>query len=55
MIALETFLFLVIPALCRANVIGIDFGSENMKIGIVSPGSPLEIGLMALPIIGIRG
>lgn len=25
------------------NVIGIDFGSENMKVGIVSPGSPLEI------------
>lgn len=27
------------------NVIGIDFGSENMKIGIVSPGTPLDIGM----------
>lgn len=43
MFMFKAFLFLAIPALCGANVIGIDFGSENMKIGIVSPGSPLEI------------
>lgn len=28
----------------RGNVLGIDFGAENMKVGIVSPGSPLDIG-----------
>lgn len=28
-----------------ANVIGIDIGSDSMKVGIVSPGAPLEIGL----------
>jgi molecular chaperone DnaK (HSP70) len=27
-----------------ANVIGIDFGSENMKVAVVSPGSPFDIG-----------
>jgi hypoxia up-regulated 1 len=27
----------------NSNVIGIDFGSENMKVGIVSPGTPLDI------------
>ena len=28
----------------RGNVIGIDFGSDSMKIAIVQPGTPLEIG-----------
>lgn len=30
-----------------ANVIGIDVGSDTMKVGIVSPGAPLEIGNQA--------
>ena len=26
------------------NVIGLDFGSDAMKVAIVQPGSPLDIG-----------
>lgn len=43
---IRSTLFLLAASLVRfgtPNVIGIDFGSENMKVGIVSPGSPLEI------------
>ena len=29
--------------LASANVIGIDFGTEFMKVALVQPGSPLEI------------
>jgi molecular chaperone DnaK (HSP70) len=28
---------------CDANVIGLDFGSDAMKVAIVQPGSPLDI------------
>jgi len=28
---------------CLGNVIGIDFGSDAVKVGIVSPGTPLDI------------
>lgn len=27
-----------------SNVIGIDFASDSMKVAIVQPGTPLEIG-----------
>lgn len=41
-------LFCVVAALlCRVtdgNVIGLDFGSDAMKVAIVQPGSPLDIG-----------
>ena len=26
------------------NVIGLDFGSDSMKVAIVQPGTPMEIG-----------
>ena len=29
--------------LASSNVIGIDFGTEFMKVALVQPGSPLEI------------
>jgi molecular chaperone DnaK (HSP70) len=32
-------------AAVNANVIGIDFGSDNMKVGLVSPGK-FDIGMM---------
>ena len=40
-------LSVVITLLCRVtdgNVIGLDFGSDAMKVAIVQPGSPLDIG-----------
>lgn len=40
-----TLLLAVHLRFATPNVIGIDFGSENMKIGIVSPGTPLDIGM----------
>ena len=40
-IYLSSFVHLV-----NCNVIGIDFGSDTMKVAIVQPGSPLEIGLL---------
>ena len=30
-----------LAAIARSNVIGLDFGSDSMKIGIVQPGMPL--------------
>ena len=30
-------------AYVRANVIGLDFGSDTMKVALVAPGAPLEI------------
>jgi hypothetical protein len=27
-----------------ANVIGLDFGSDSMKVALVQPGTPFEIG-----------
>ena len=38
----KTILALV-AAVASANVIGIDFGTEFMKVALVQPGSPLEI------------
>lgn len=35
-----------------ANVIGIDFASDSMKIAIVKPGHPLEIGKFLSGVIG---
>lgn len=32
---------LSLAAIARCNVIGLDFGSDSMKIGIVQPGMPL--------------
>lgn len=29
----------------HSNVIGLDFGSDAMKVAIVQPGAPLEIGM----------
>ena len=47
-------LSIVIAVLCvvsqvqvQGNVMGIDFGSDSMKIAIVQPGTPLEIGKIA--------
>lgn len=40
-------LFVVASFLIRltdGNVIGLDFGSDAMKVAIVQPGSPLDIG-----------
>jgi hypothetical protein len=34
--------------LARANVIGIDFGSDSFKVALVQPGSPLDIGNISL-------
>lgn len=28
----------------QANIIGIDFASDSIKVAIVQPGTPLEIG-----------
>jgi len=39
--ALTLFLF-VVP-IVNGNVIGLDFGSDSMKVAIVQPGTPLEI------------
>ena len=30
-----------------ANVIGIDFASDSVKVALVKPGTPLEIGLFS--------
>lgn len=34
---------LLLAAVAYANVIGIDYGGESMKVALVQPGSPLEI------------
>jgi hypothetical protein len=36
---------IVCVQLVSGNVIGLDFGSDSMKVAIVQPGTPLEIGL----------
>ena len=44
---LVLLLFVVVALLGRVtdgNVIGLDFGSDAMKVAIVQPGSPLDIG-----------
>jgi hypothetical protein len=41
---LAVCLVLLCAVLARGNVIGIDFGSDTMKVAIVQPGTPLEIG-----------
>lgn len=33
---------------CAGNVIGIDFGSDTMKVAIVQPGAPLEVRALLL-------
>lgn len=35
---------LAVLSTVSANVIGIDFASDSMKIAIIQPGTPLEIG-----------
>jgi hypothetical protein len=43
-------LFVCVAALLskvQGNVIGLDFGSDAMKVAIVQPGSPLDIGQLA--------
>ena len=42
MILLATILA-VMQWIAAGNVIGIDFGSDSMKVAIVQPGTPLEI------------
>jgi hypothetical protein len=45
---ISKFIFIIFLGLLEkvsSNVIGIDFGSDSMKVAIVQPGSPLEIGL----------
>jgi len=39
------FLLLIASLLCHVggNVIGLDFGSDTMKVALVQPGAPLEI------------
>lgn len=44
---LVILLIVVVTLLCKVtdgNVIGLDFGSDAMKVAIVQPGSPLDIG-----------
>ena len=33
----------------NANIIGIDFASDSIKVAIVQPGTPLEIGKFYYP------
>jgi hypoxia up-regulated 1 len=40
---LQALIGFALVASTQANVIGLDFGTEFMKIAIVQPGSPLEI------------
>lgn len=40
---LSALLCLIAATVAQANVIGIDLGSENMKVGLVSPGK-FDIG-----------
>lgn len=32
----------------NGNVIGIDFGSDTMKVAVVQPGTPFEIGIIKI-------
>jgi molecular chaperone DnaK (HSP70) len=44
---MNTLFLLILQGLLAsisANVIGIDFGGDNMKVAVVSPGSPFDIG-----------
>jgi molecular chaperone DnaK (HSP70) len=43
LLALRVLLCVAVAAVAYANVIGIDLGSENMKVGLVSPGK-FDIG-----------
>ena len=40
---LRNIILALVAAVASANVIGIDFGTEFMKVALVQPGSPLEI------------
>ena len=40
---LRNIVVALVAAVASANVIGIDFGTEFMKVALVQPGSPLEI------------
>lgn len=44
-----SILYLALLAQVGANVIGIDFGSDNMKVGLVSPGK-FDIGTLIIPL-----
>ncbi len=35
----------VVVSVVQSNVIGIDLASDSMKVAIVQPGTPLEIGM----------
>ena len=46
------FLSIVLVSICsifvKGNVIGIDFASDALKVAIVQPGTPLEIGMIVV-------
>lgn len=44
LIAFFVAVFISFTATVNGNVIGLDFGSDSMKVAIVQPGTPLEIG-----------
>jgi hypothetical protein len=49
MFKITTALLVVVALLnfihnAHANIIGIDFASDSIKVAIVQPGTPLEIG-----------
>ena len=44
MVVIVVGLFALLVVNVTANVIGIDFGSDTMKVAVVQPGTPFEIG-----------
>ena len=44
--ALMVVVVLVNFLVSQANIIGIDFASDSIKVAIVQPGTPLEIGII---------
>lgn len=48
-VALVLVCLLQYVAWSAGNVIGIDFATDSLKIAIVKPGHPLEIGKWAFP------
>ena len=44
LLSLSLLCFLLAGSSVKANVIGIDFASDALKVAIVQPGTPLEIG-----------
>lgn len=43
MLSMRALALFCLVAAAQANVIGLDFGTDSMKIALVAPGSPLEI------------